>query len=145
MEVSKYLVFDIVCDYLKGKNSCINFRAVCSEFKILSADLFRRYYSIHLLNNILVNIIGIDELTSEDIKDLGYNVILKMIIVGCDHQYINSQVKYKDPLHPINNVRRNRIKFLCNIRKRNSLIFSMALHHAENPRYSERNTERDIP
>ena len=59
MDDFKYLIFDLVCDYLKENKTRANFRLVCSEFKIISANLFRRHYSVFLMNNILINNINI--------------------------------------------------------------------------------------
>ena len=145
MDDSNYLVFDIVCDYLKGKKCCANFRSVCSEFKIISSDLFRRYYSVHLLNNILVDIVGLNDISLEEVRELGYSVILKLIMISCDYPYLNYKMSYKDPLDPLKNICTNKALIKCRIKKQNSLLFSMALHHAENPRYIERNKDRDIP
>ena len=146
MDASKYLIFDIVCDYVKGKKNCANFRLICSELKIISADLFRLYYSAYLLNNTLINI-GFDTyFTVDDIKDLGYDEILKLIIIDCNYPYMNYQViYYRDPLDPTKNTKKNRFKIRGRILRQNSLLFSMALHYAEKPRYIEQNKERYIP
>ena len=145
MDNKKYLVFDIVCDYLKEKKTYASFRLISSEFKIISSDLFRRYYSVHLLNNILVDIVGLNDISLEEVRELGYSVILKLIIISCNYPYINYRVRYQDPFDPTKNTKKNRSRIKSRIHRQNSLLFSMALHYAENPRYTERYKERDIP
>ena len=150
MDDKTYLIFDLVCDYLKGKKTRANFRVVNREFKIISDNLFRRYYSMHLLNNVLVNRIGFDEFVVEDINYLGYKSILQLLIICCDSAYkdplLNQcNILYIDPFDPTKNAHRNRLKILCRIRKRESLIFSMALDYAAKPRYIKQRNELDIP
>ena len=146
MDDSKYLIFELVCDYLKGRKTCENFRLVSSEFKIISSNLFRRHYSAYLLNKLLIDKMGFDyTFTLEDLHDYGYPDVLYDISSECYYDYkviplyVNSlSLIYKDIYNPINNIiGRVRFEVRKRISRKTSILFNMALDYASPPRLTE--------
>lgn len=128
-----YIIFDILCDYLKGKKSCANFRLISKETKIMSTNLYNRHYSAYRLNKDMIDI-GFDSdfIECDYIMELEIDELLKIFAIGSSNNIISSYKTYIDRFNPVKN---NKLKHKIHIRRQESMIFSLALDWPEKPKY----------
>jgi hypothetical protein len=145
MNHNQYLIFDIVCDYLKvkGLQTCLSFRLVSNECKILSTKLFNSHYSAYNINKNFIRS-GYDEwfieLCGESMTKIDHFDYIKWISADCSmiyHFCYNDIVvnKPSDPFDPIKNALTYKGKTIIRFWRRNSIMFSLALDWAARPSY----------
>ena len=153
MNDPQYLIFDIVCDYLKnhGLNTCLAFRLVSKECKNISTKLFNSHFSAYIMNKILLDS-GFDKgfidicllnINKKDHLDYIKWLIIELYQGNHDPITYDTLIKYKmyDIFNPIKNASYNKMVFRRKLLKRTSLIFALALDWAEQPRYILRSKE----
>ena len=152
MNNNKYLIFDIVCDYLKDKGlqTCLSFRLVSNECKIISTKLFDSHFSAYIMNKKLIDAgydhwfieICLPNMTKNEHLDYIKWLIIELLYNNTYKDY--NLIRYEiDPLNPIKNALKNKMKIRRRLFKRTSQIFSLALDWAERPRYRLRYIEMD--
>jgi hypothetical protein len=141
MDDLRYTVFELVFNYIKGKKKCILFNGICKEFKIISSDLTRRYYSAYLFNKIFLKI-GLDnvETIKTIIDDYSiYNLIMIWLSsyfnnINCFifHEYYN--LRKEDKFNPLRNALPDTYrKIELRYNEPDSLLLRMALWSADVP------------
>ena len=151
MNNNQYLIFDLLCDYLKNKGlkTCLTFRLVSNECKILSKKLFNIHYSAYNINKNFIKC-GYDkwflEYCSEDMTKIDHFDYIKWIIADCSmiyHFCYNDIAAHhcRDPFDPIKNALTYRGKTVRRFLRRNSIMFSLALDWAARPSYRLKHKE----
>ena len=107
----------------------------------MSKKLFNRHYSACKLRQDMDSLGLTSEFLDYDcIKYIGFDEVIKIFAIGCEHIIYNNPLEYTDIFNPI---KPSRLKFQIHIRRKESILFSQALDWPEKPRFGLKKRELD--